>query len=236
MEGKVIFASYSKEITAFNIATGSKVWTAKLSGPVIANLVSDGDSVFACGAFGDVQAFDVADGRELWQVDTRDTMTHSPCVIDEKVIIPLDTGKILVLKGSDGSLINELNAPKPSSGLVSAGNLLLFTTQEGKLVSVDLLTGESNLAYEFATWQEGVTNQRFGDIAIVDGRVYVSDGQSKFFCLVPKDIAQKAHAVRVQPDESENIDSEQTEETKDINSEEVEQAEAYEETTPETEE
>ena len=213
VQGKVIFASYSGDITAFNVATGEIKWTGKLRSPSISNLVSDGNVVYACGAFGTISAFDVKDGVELWNIDVNDTIRFSPCITTKGLTVPCDSGSVKVFDLENGDELMSFKTPLPSSGLTCASNLVVFNTQDGKLGVCNVESGDMAIGYEFATWQEGVMTQRFGDIAIVDGMLFTSDGLSKLFCLAPKDIARKAHSIEQQAQDS-------TTEDEDPNSEE----------------
>jgi len=195
VEGKLIVADYSRHLGAYEAHTGNEIWTADLPESVVAPICSDGKTVFVCGAFGSISALNVSDGEVLWEASLDGSVLHTPCIVDGNILIPTDDGKLVGLNTKTGEEIERFETELIVTGIVSAGNHLLFATENGKLQAVNLETHTVAMAYEFATWQEDVYGQSFGDLAVVAGRVFVSDGQSKFFCLVAKDIAVKAHSV-----------------------------------------
>ncbi len=195
VSGKLIVADYSKEVAAFRSYNGEEVWKTELSEPVIAQLASDGKTVFVSGVFGTIYAVDVEIGTIVWQSNIEDSVVNGSCLVGDSLFVPTTSGKIVNVNKLTGEVINSVQSDVPSTGVVSAGDNLLFATETGKLMVVDIKGNQISEAYKFETWKENVSGQSFGDISISSGKVFVSDGQSKFFCLVPKDIAINAHSV-----------------------------------------
>ncbi|MEZ4813228.1 MAG: PQQ-binding-like beta-propeller repeat protein [Caldisericia bacterium] len=196
VSGKLIVADYSNKIAAFRSYNGEEVWNTELSEPVIAQLASDGKTVFVSGVFGTVYGINVEDGTVTWQTNVEDSVIHGSCLVGDSLFIPMASGKIVNMNKLTGEINSTIQSDVPSTGIVSAGNNLLFATETGKLMVVDIKSNQVTEAYKFETWEENVSGQSFGDISISSGKVFVSDGQSKFFCLVPKDIAINAHSVK----------------------------------------
>lgn len=206
VEGMLIVADYSNHVSAYKAHSGEEVWTQGVDQPIIAQLCCDGERVFTSGAFGSISALNKVDGEILWNVDISDSVVHSACIYSNFLYIPTLNGKVIKLDVSDGKVISEYSTEKSSSGLVCTENYLLFNTENGKLQTIKLDTEEVEIGYEFATWEPGVKMQSFGDLAVVSGKVFTSDGQSKFFCLVPKEIAMKSHEVNIPETETEEME------------------------------
>jgi outer membrane protein assembly factor BamB len=203
VEGKLIIADYSNKIYTYKTHSGEPLWTEHIDQPVIAQLCSDGQSVYATGAFGGISALDVSDGQVIWNADIDAPVIHSSCIYGNSLYVPTQNSKVVRINKADGGIIGEYNTKEPSSGLVCTDNYVMFNTVDGKLEAINVDTEEVELAYEFATWKPEVGMQSFGDPAVVSGKVFVSDGQSKFFCLVPKEIAMKSHEVNIPDDQIE---------------------------------
>ncbi len=66
----------------------------------------DGDRVYVAGHGGDVQALELANGREVWRVDTDLELAGGPAVGEG----------IVVVGSSDGSSLHSIPGPAPSAG------------------------------------------------------------------------------------------------------------------------
>lgn len=188
VEGKIILSTYEMNVVALDPDNGKELWNSKVESPVTTTLVSDGKLIFAPQAFGVVSAFDVADGREAWKTKACETIAYSPCLTKSGLMAIPDkkAGKIVFVRLSSGTVDSEVKVPWPSSGLVAAGDMVCFATEDGKIYSVDAIKKQAIESFDFGTKGADNRYRKFGDPCIIQGRLLISDGASKLYMFVPK--------------------------------------------------
>jgi len=126
----------------------SELWKAKV-GPGTENLLlglkpaTDGARVYAGDHEGSVIAVDIADGKDLWRVDTGLRLSGGPSVGQGLIVLGTSDGEVLALDARDGSerwrvpVSGEvLAAPAISQGYV------LVRSVDGRLRALDASTGD----------------------------------------------------------------------------------------------
>lgn len=151
VSGGFVVAPYpSGEIIAFDIETGTPVWTETLSRstrgalsairnasrPVISNGV-----VYAVGNGGRMVASSLKTGERIWSQNIRGV--QAPWVVGTVVYVVDMNGELLAMATKTGKLIWKMKLPGGGrwSGPVLAGNRLWLVSTTGKLVGVDAKLG-----------------------------------------------------------------------------------------------
>lgn len=126
-----------------------RVWDAGMEGEPRLRLglgvAADATRAFAAGTDGEVAAFDLRNGREVWRVRTRVRLAGGPGAGSDLVAVGGDHGDVVVLDAASGGLkwkarINSeiLAAPAIGTGVVVVrsvdGRLHAFDAAEGKVL------------------------------------------------------------------------------------------------------
>jgi outer membrane protein assembly factor BamB len=136
------------ELTEFvSTAKVQQVWSASVGGakPKLRlglSIATDGKAVFAAGYGGDVMAFDAANGKKLWQTNTKLKLTGGPGAGDGLVVAGASHGDIVALDAATGeqkwkTRINSeiLAAPAIGKGVV------LVRAVDGRMVALRATDG-----------------------------------------------------------------------------------------------
>lgn len=105
-------------------------------------LAVDGDRVFAAGRKGEVAAFDLASGRQLWRVKTKLALSGGPGAGAGLVVIGSTFGDLIALNSKTGATVWKvrLNGEVLSAPAVS-DRLIAVRTVDGKLRGLSLQDG-----------------------------------------------------------------------------------------------
>ena len=140
--GKVLIYS-PRRVTAFDLASGLRVWSAALvkgegaSAPG-GGIASDGQSVYAISSLRILTALDLANGRVLWSKDLAEPPRSAPTVDDGRIISVSTGGVVSAFSTLDGKELWRY------TGLAGLGGLAAATSPaiRGKLVIVPFASGE----------------------------------------------------------------------------------------------
>ena len=140
--------SSTPRVVALDEADGSKIWDHEIEGGSVyasSPAIADGRVVVA---FADqtVRAFDLADGTEAWtaRINNPVFFTGAPAVTPDAVLVVDSFGQVYRLDPTTGErdwdyAINETVLRSP---VVVAGNRVLVATTTGRLVAVDIASGD----------------------------------------------------------------------------------------------
>lgn len=158
--------------------TGQTVWRVAADARLSAGVGAD-ETLLAVGtAKGDVLAFD-PDGKKLWQARVTSEVMSPPMIAEGQVGVWSGDGRLYALAGADGKtkwVYSRNNPPlivrNTAGGVVSRGGLFSGTAG-GKLIAIDLATG--NVAWEgnVATPKGATELERIADITslpVIDDR------------------------------------------------------------------
>lgn len=98
---------------------------------------------FAADRKGRVSAYDAANGRALWSVETKVPISGGPGSGDGVVLVGTSDGEVLALEEASGVLRwRERVSSEVLSAPVAAHDVVVVRTVDGKLQGLDLLTGK----------------------------------------------------------------------------------------------
>jgi len=186
----LIVSTYEPSVKAYNKNNGKLLWETPTSYPVTSALISNGKLVFAPEAFGVIAAFNVTNGKELWKTDIGGTIPKGSCLWKSMLIVPNGKGEIVALDQVTGKLEFTIKIPDPTSAVVASGDIVCLTTKDGKVTAIDM---NKKYSFEAFSFEKMVTVRipNVGDPAILAGRLIISDGVSKLYMLLPKELAPK---------------------------------------------
>ena len=128
--------------------------------------------VFAAESSGDVSAYDVATGEEIWRTATDTPVSGGPGVGDDLVVVGTSDGEVLALKADNGEVAwrrrvtsEVLAAPAVGQGVV------VVRTQDGKLAGLATSDGTQLWVYDRAV---PALSLRGTSAPVVDGDMVVA--------------------------------------------------------------
>lgn len=187
VEGDVVVVPYSTgEIVAVSIAKGQPVWTESLARQkATSSLASlsdagrpaiDGGQVFAVGHSGRMIASSLKTGERAWTINVPGI--QQPWVAGDTIYVVNTSGQLLAVSRRDGKTrwTAKLPGGKSWSGPVLAGNKLWLTSDAGKLVGVDAMTGKAVQTTDLGA-------PTFIAPIVAQGRMYVLTDKARLIAL-----------------------------------------------------
>jgi len=181
---RIYAASFDGNVTAFNPENGKQVWRNKLdialsSGPGVGE-----DIVVVVAADGFVIALGANDGSERWRAYVGGESLATPLVFGERVVVQTVDNQLRALSAFDGSEQWSFAQSTPaltirgSSSPVQSGQTVITGFDNGRLVAVDLASGDVQWENMLSPPSGRSDLDRLadidGDIAVVGQDVYAS--------------------------------------------------------------
>jgi outer membrane protein assembly factor BamB len=145
----VYTASHDGVVSAFNPVDGKRIWEVELDINLTAGPGLGDDMLVVGGGDGHVVALDTSDGGERWRVEVLGETLATPLVTDEGVVVYTIDGRLRVLSLFDGTERWGIQQDAPrltlrgSAEPVVVGNSLMVGFDNGRLVSINLATGDT---------------------------------------------------------------------------------------------
>jgi outer membrane protein assembly factor BamB len=183
VDGQRVFAaSYKGNVTAYDLASGKRLWQRALKAPLSGGPAAADGLVVVGSSKGDVIALAEQDGTQRWRVRINAEILAAAAIGSDLVVVRGVDGKLHGLAARDGSenWVIDQQVPRLSlrgtSRPVIAGDLAICGFDNGRVIAA--LLGNGTTAWEAAVGQShGSTElQRLID---VDAQVVV-DGEDLF--------------------------------------------------------
>jgi outer membrane protein assembly factor BamB len=162
-------ASLNGTIVRVNAATGANAWRVEAGKQLSAGVGADASIVAVGTEKGEVIAF-TADGKPAWQVKVTSEVVSPPKVGDGIVVVWSGDGRVFGLSATDGKTrwVYQRNNPpltvrNYSGGVITRGGLFMGTAG-GKLVAIDLTTGNLGWEANVATPKGATELERIADV------------------------------------------------------------------------
>jgi outer membrane protein assembly factor BamB len=185
--GDVVVGTREGSVVALAADTGEERWRAAVSGEVLAPPAIGDDLVVVRVTDGSVVAFARADGALRWRHDGGAAVlalraASRPLVLADAVLAGFSNGTIAALERESGKLVWEKRIAEPTGkseldrlvdvagDFLLEGDALLAATFQGRLVSLDLRSGQ-------LTWQQPLST--FRPLASSGSEVFVVDADSR---------------------------------------------------------
>lgn len=168
--GDAIFvAAADGTVARVETATGRVVWRVSAGKPLSAGVGADARLIVVGTDKGEVLAFD-PDGNPRWQAKVSSEVVSPPDVAEGIVVVWSGDGRIYGLNAADGKtkwVYQRINPPLTvrnfAGGTISRGGLFIGTAG-GKLVALDLATGNVGWEGNVATPKGATELERIADV------------------------------------------------------------------------
>ncbi len=182
-DGRIVFATSNGDLILLDAGTGEQIWQVAAGSEVLAPPVISSDVVVFHTVDGRLRGFDLDSGRELWSVDqSLPALTlrgdTAPVVTGQFVVTGFDNGRVGAYLVDSGEPLWEVPIANSSgrnelerlvdigSGLAVVGNDVYSAGVNGRVVAIDLRTGQVN-------WQQEISS--FAGLGVDVNHVYVTD-------------------------------------------------------------
>lgn len=187
----VLVGTARAQVRALKRADGSTLWTGQASSEVMAPPVTDGRIVVVRSVDGRVYGLDAASGDRIWAFDrTQPALTmrgmSAPLILNDHVLMGLDTGKVVSLNTSDGKLAWEVTVSSPQGrseldrlvdidgDLLNLNGGVIAASYGGDIEMLDPSTGDTR-------WHRPIKS--YNGLATDGTNVYVSDDDGYVWAL-----------------------------------------------------
>ncbi|ANO50815.1 outer membrane protein assembly factor BamB [Woeseia oceani] len=144
---RIYAASYDGNITAFDPASGKRVWRVDSKLPLSAGPAVGSNLVIVGGSGGELICLSATDGTERWRIKLSGEVLATPVIKDDSVAVYTIDGTLRVLSTFDGAERWSLDQSLPpltlrgSAAPVIVGTTVIAGFDNGRLVASNLLTG-----------------------------------------------------------------------------------------------
>jgi outer membrane protein assembly factor BamB len=181
---RVYAASRDGVVSAFNPATGERLWRTELEVPLSAGPGAGSGRVAVASADGFVICLRAEDGSEQWRTDVAGESLARPLIQDNSVIVYTIDGKLRALSAFNGSEQWEVQQSLPpltlrgTSAPVIVGTTVITGFDNGRIIASGLNEGESRWEVVLAPPSGRSDLERLADIdgtmAVVGQDVYAT--------------------------------------------------------------
>ncbi|HEY9036138.1 MAG TPA: outer membrane protein assembly factor BamB [Pseudomonadales bacterium] len=149
-----------------------KLWSTGVGngqGDVLSALVPavSAGAVYAASVDGDVEAYDLASGDELWSMEVGSALSAGVAVSGDRLFVGTQAGEMVALRSSSGEFLwaTELGSQVDSAPTADRERVYVQTV-DGKVIALDAETGYRLWAYD---GQQPVLTQRGTATPVLDG-------------------------------------------------------------------
>ena len=145
---RIYAASYDGNVSAFDPASGKRIWRTKLDVPISAGPGAGDGLVVVTTKGGYVIVLDAATGEERWRVNIGGESLSRPLIADDAIVIQTVDNRLRSLQSFDGKerWVHIESMPaltmRGSSSPVIAGANVIAGFDNGRVIAVDLDSGD----------------------------------------------------------------------------------------------
>lgn len=199
-DGKFIFATYEPAIIALSVDDGKELWKQSCKNPANTSLVCNGTNVYVPTAFGIIVAYDLKEGKRVWETDINGIIPFGSCIKKDWFVVGNgNTKAIHFINLKDGETKKTIKVNGIASGLINAGNFILFAGDDSKLYAMELSNFTVTEAYNFGQGAINIQIRPYPDPVAIAGRVYASDGKDKLHQLLPRMLLEDKSKINNEP-------------------------------------
>ena len=188
---KQVVISASREVVAYDAATGKQIWSAKgLGQNTIPAPVAEGGIVIVMSGFRNPNLMAIRLGAEgdltntdaiVWQNQRGNSYTPSPVLHEGKLYVLTDSGQLSVFEAKTGkAFYQQTRLPKPynfKASPVGANGKLYLSSEEGDVIVVKM--GET---FEVLATNTLPDETFIATPAIMNGEIYLR-GKNTLYCI-----------------------------------------------------
>ncbi|MCL2310736.1 MAG: outer membrane protein assembly factor BamB [Proteobacteria bacterium] len=191
--GNAVYVASSRgQITSLDIDSGRTLWRADADMPLSAGPGADATIVAVGTSRGEVLAFDTG-GKPLWRTKVSSEVIAPPTVANDLVVVETADNRVHGLNGSDGAAkwMLQRNVPplivRNTQGAVTSRGGLFFGTAGGRLLAVDLASGNTAWDVAVATPKGTTELERIADVTsrplVEEKQVCAAAFQGRISCV-----------------------------------------------------
>jgi outer membrane protein assembly factor BamB len=172
-------------------ATGEVLWSYNVGSSVKASsAITNQDTLYVINSNGRVFAFDlnninINNPQPLWTLETNHTISNSPAIFDNSIIVSSDDGYLLKVNnnGNSGDLAIEVptNGKSFSSPVIDGNNNVYFAADSGLVYSFNAETGALNWKSETYYTKSAPTPIYSTGTLSEDGYLYIGDSKGVLY-------------------------------------------------------
>lgn len=127
-DGRIFTIDTSSRLSAFDIATGRKLWDVRISPKGESATVIAGGIAYAQGrlyvtsGYSELLVIDPREGKVIWRKDIPSPSRAAPTIVDNRIFVSTMDNRLLAMSVEDGSLLWEFAGIAESAGLVGAAS------------------------------------------------------------------------------------------------------------------
>jgi outer membrane protein assembly factor BamB len=192
------YTTFQGELVTLNRQSGEQIWRANLSSESIAKPSSNGSLVAIQTVDGKLMTFGAEDGKLRWRYDSIGPLlslrgTPSPIVSQRYTLTSFANGELLAFDNLTGQIYwkaiivtpqgrTELERlVDPDGQAVIDGDTLYTIAYQGKLMAIDVLTGQEKWAKTYSS---------FNSVAFGFGQLFVTTSDGVVLAINPKNGAE----------------------------------------------
>ncbi|MEM6534262.1 MAG: PQQ-binding-like beta-propeller repeat protein [Pseudomonadota bacterium] len=162
-ESAIFTIDSNQRVTAFNIASGNRLWSKTLKSgrrrdgtSIGSGIAVEDEALIVASGFGFVTMLDASTGDEVWRVDTDAPMTGSPTIKDNRVFVSSNNNEVFALDLETGDVLwtdqaiaepaRVLSSPSPAAvedivvAPYSSGEIIAYLANNGRRLWDEALT------------------------------------------------------------------------------------------------
>lgn len=199
-DGKFIFATYEPAIIALSVDDGKELWKQTCKYPANTSLVCDGTKVYVPTAFGTIIAYELKEGKRVWETDIKGIIPFGSCIKKDWFVVGNGQEKtIIFINLKDGETKKTIKVNGIASGLINAGNFILFAGDDSKLYVMEINNFTVTEAFNFGQGAINTQIRPYPDPVAIAGRVFASDGKDKLHQLLPRILLEDKSKLNNEP-------------------------------------
>jgi outer membrane protein assembly factor BamB len=184
--GHVFTMDSNAVVSAFDVKTGSHLWSFETAGPdedstnVGGGIAFDAGTLYAATGLAHVVAIDPAAGKQRWRVSLPTGARAAPTVADGRLYVPTLDDQMIALSAADGGKVWAYQAPSVDTSVLGlpspayADGLLVGGFGGGDLICLRTGTGA-------VSWTDSLAaargNASLADISSIHGMPVVTEGR-----------------------------------------------------------
>ena len=156
--GRVYVGAFDGNFYALDAQTGIEVWRFDDAGGWFwASAVATGDAIYAPNMDGHLYALDLRTGSLLWKLETDGSIVSSPVIVDDKIAVASDDGRLRIVRLADGSTAGQCNiGGKLRTPLAEDDGVVFFGAPDNSIraLSIEKTNGDPDEKWVFFTDKE----------------------------------------------------------------------------------
>jgi outer membrane protein assembly factor BamB len=138
--GRVYFGAFDGNFYAVDAQTGLEVWRFDETGGWFwASAVATETAIYAPNMDGHLYALDLRTGSLLWDLETDGSIVSSPVIVDDKIAVASDDGRLRIARLADGFTVGQCNiGGKLRTPLAESDGVVFFGADDNSIRALSI--------------------------------------------------------------------------------------------------